>query len=439
MPMHNSLSYRTQHAPIQMYEQPSHTQISPLTTNTTSSAEAKLQLRRRRAKSFLILAVVSFIAMIFLDGVIQLTFPARMEGAEHSRSVQKMGNSHGYAADGEPMGTQSGMVRNLVSASEGAPLEHNNMMGVQSQKMEVINSMNKNQNFEPKFIHQIQNERRSLHRLPLLPKHTLQNRKRRELFHAQKPLPLHLREGQEDEMFHAQPHKRRRMYPMRYTQDGIDMIVDGRTHRARQDKRRGRRAQEEEASESTLYETGSLYQGYGTHYLDLWVGTPPQRQTVIVDTGSSVTAFPCTGCESCGTDPATGVVYHLDPDYNKSASSTYREAQCSSGMQGVQNTPCNIGTCSRVDQYDSSSPQYCKLAVAYAEGSTWTAAEGSDVVYPSGPHDAALTVEKLEENGIGAGMGDVTSGKSFEWPDFRLGFGCQTKVRAVDGWEFKLL
>jgi hypothetical protein len=97
-----------------MYEQPNHTQISPLTTNTTSSAEAKLQLRRRRAKSFLILAVVSFIAMIFLDGVIQLTFPARMEGAEHSRSVQKMGNSHGYAADGEPMGTQSGMVRNLV-------------------------------------------------------------------------------------------------------------------------------------------------------------------------------------------------------------------------------------------------------------------------------------------------------------------------------------
>jgi len=31
----------------------------------------------------------------------------------------------------------------------------------------------------------------------------------------------------------------------------------------------------------------TLYQGYGTHYVDLWVGTPnPQRQTVIVDTGS---------------------------------------------------------------------------------------------------------------------------------------------------------
>jgi len=46
-----------------------------------------------------------------------------------------------------------------------------------------------------------------------------------------------------------------------------------------------------------------LYQGYGTHYVDLWVGSPiPQRQTVIVDTGSSVTAFPCKGCHECGFD-----------------------------------------------------------------------------------------------------------------------------------------
>jgi hypothetical protein len=44
-------------------------------------------------------------------------------------------------------------------------------------------------------------------------------------------------------------------------------------------------------------QVGALYQGYGTHYVDLWCGTPPQRQTVIVDTGSGVTAFPCSGCK----------------------------------------------------------------------------------------------------------------------------------------------
>jgi hypothetical protein len=39
----------------------------------------------------------------------------------------------------------------------------------------------------------------------------------------------------------------------------------------------------------------------------VWVGSPtPQRQTVIVDTGSHFTAFPCTGCDGCGES------YHTD-------------------------------------------------------------------------------------------------------------------------------
>ena len=39
-----------------------------------------------------------------------------------------------------------------------------------------------------------------------------------------------------------------------------------------------------------------LYPGYGTHFSYVWVGTPGQRQSVIIDTGSHYTAFPCTGC-----------------------------------------------------------------------------------------------------------------------------------------------
>jgi len=39
--------------------------------------------------------------------------------------------------------------------------------------------------------------------------------------------------------------------------------------------------------------TAPLFQGMGTHYADVWVGTPPQRKSVIVDTGSHYTAFPC--------------------------------------------------------------------------------------------------------------------------------------------------
>ena len=38
---------------------------------------------------------------------------------------------------------------------------------------------------------------------------------------------------------------------------------------------------------------GSFDLGY--YYVSLFVGTPPQKQTVIVDTGSSLTAIPCSG------------------------------------------------------------------------------------------------------------------------------------------------
>jgi hypothetical protein len=34
----------------------------------------------------------------------------------------------------------------------------------------------------------------------------------------------------------------------------------------------------------------------------VYVGTPPQRKSVIVDTGSHYTAFPCAGCNNCGEE-----------------------------------------------------------------------------------------------------------------------------------------
>ena len=50
------------------------------------------------------------------------------------------------------------------------------------------------------------------------------------------------------------------------------------------------------------YQTTPLSQGYGTHYATVYVGTPPQRKSVIVDTGSHYTAFPCAGCANCGEE-----------------------------------------------------------------------------------------------------------------------------------------
>lgn len=48
-----------------------------------------------------------------------------------------------------------------------------------------------------------------------------------------------------------------------------------------------------EAQTHTTKLLGSFDLGY--YYTNLFVGTPPQKQTVIVDTGSSLTAFPCSG------------------------------------------------------------------------------------------------------------------------------------------------
>ena len=80
------------------------------------------------------------------------------------------------------------------------------------------------------------------------------------------------------------------------------------------------------------YQSVPLSQGYGTHFANVWVGTPvPQRKTVIVDTGSHYTAFPCTGCKDCGAP------HHTDPYYRPENSKTFQQLQCNECQDGV---PC---------------------------------------------------------------------------------------------------
>lgn len=56
---------------------------------------------------------------------------------------------------------------------------------------------------------------------------------------------------------------------------------------------------DESVESSDSSSVAPLYQGRGIHYSFLWVGNPPQRVSVIMDTGSHHTAFPCVGCK-CG-------------------------------------------------------------------------------------------------------------------------------------------
>ena len=90
-----------------------------------------------------------------------------------------------------------------------------------------------------------------------------------------------------------------------------------------------------------------LYPGYGTHFSYVWVGTPPQRQSVIIDTGSHYTAFPCTGCSQCGA--------HTDAYWDIKNSTTAVVQQCGA--------------------------EPCALAQSYSEGSSWKAFKVTDKVW----------------------------------------------------------
>ncbi|KAL7537019.1 hypothetical protein ACHAXR_007540 [Thalassiosira sp. AJA248-18] len=105
------------------------------------------------------------------------------------------------------------------------------------------------------------------------------------------------------------------------------------------------------------YQTSPLHQGYGTHYATIWVGTPSQRKSVIIDTGSHFTAFPCRGCKNCGEE------HHTDKYFDPEASSTFRALSCHE---------CVSAQCAN-DQ--------CIFSQTYTEGSSWHAYESVDKVF----------------------------------------------------------
>lgn len=63
---------------------------------------------------------------------------------------------------------------------------------------------------------------------------------------------------------------------------------------------------------------------YAYYFTDLMVGKPtPQRVSVIIDTGSRMSGFPCASCDHCGE--------HLDPAFDISSSDTASWSSCSEG------------------------------------------------------------------------------------------------------------
>ncbi|CAB9512924.1 aspartic [Seminavis robusta] len=158
--------------------------------------------------------------------------------------------------------------------------------------------------------------------------------------------------------------------------------------------RRKRTLQEES---STTDADASLFQGIGTHYIDLFIGTPSsQTASLIVDTGSEWTAFPCVaGC--CGQ--------HTDAEFDFAQSETFSNRSCADSCgQGRQS--CR-GT------------QSCNVHMAYAEGSSWTAFEAQD-------HVSLWRQQQQANNNTNDSTTAVEQNQSSLQGPFPLRFGCQT-------------
>lgn len=155
--------------------------------------------------------------------------------------------------------------------------------------------------------------------------------------------------------FHAHRHLSR--YEREYrSKHAIDIAFDGVYAEANHTTERLLKAREDP------YHIAPLNQGYGTHYVNLWVGTPtPQRKTVIVDTGSHYTAFPCSGCTRCGEG------HHTDPFFDPEQSETFRPLECSECIRGAT---CRNGRCS--------------FSQSYTEGSSWEAYLAEDTLFCGG-------------------------------------------------------
>ena len=137
--------------------------------------------------------------------------------------------------------------------------------------------------------------------------------------------------------------------------------------------------------------TVPLHAHSGTHHVHLYVGSPPQRQTLIVDTGSRTMAFPCRTCPTCNDCCGT----HASPYFDPSKSSTHFVSSCGSCLlEGISDCPMQLlsgrRTASAATSIDGGD--VCTFAQKYTEGSAWRATEVEDLVW-LGSSDVVESIE----------------------------------------------
>lgn len=140
-----------------------------------------------------------------------------------------------------------------------------------------------------------------------------------------------------------------------------------------------------------------LHAKSGTHHAYLYIGSPvPQRQTLIVDTGSRLTAFPCQPhCSNCGE--------HASSPFQLSESTSSEIVPCGecslsrgdfelegyfsgngiggNSLRGATGNEADIQLHRKLLPQSCNSNNQCEVNQKYTEGSSWTAFEVKDKVW----------------------------------------------------------
>ncbi|GAW82328.1 plasmepsin V [Plasmodium gonderi] len=112
---------------------------------------------------------------------------------------------------------------------------------------------------------------------------------------------------------------------------------------------------------------------YAYYFLDIDIGTPEQRISLILDTGSSSLSFPCAGCKSCGV--------HMENPFNLNNSKTSSILYCDEKNECPFKLNCVKGK--------------CEYMQSYCEGSQINGFYFSDVVSVVSYNNEKITFKKL--------------------------------------------
>jgi hypothetical protein len=154
----------------------------------------------------------------------------------------------------------------------------------------------------------------------------------------------------------------------------------------------------------------------GTHHVNVNVGEPLSRRTLIVDTGSRLTAWVCNECHNCGR--------HANVPYSLVRSNTAVVHTCAGGCEwedtseaacrGINTTATateaaaaaaavrHLQKTKTTSKTTNTPTTRCGMRQKYTEGSSWTAVEVNDIILLPVHHHRQSSQQ--QSHGLAAGI-----------------------------------